>query len=99
MGEELRSEAWCVVTGVCGSSVVCRLLEHAAVEGSMEALVDAALVGNANQLCCHKYGHGVAMSILSNGIARHRRMIMAVLVGDVQRFARHRYTSSVMVEA
>merc|ERR1712060_596654 len=65
----------------------------------MGALTDAVLDGNVASLCCHKYGHDVAMSILSNGAARQRRVIVAALLGDFQRSVRHRFASSVMLQA
>merc|ERR1712203_629270 len=99
VAQELCVEAKNVAVHANGSSVVCRLLEHAAAAGSTEALIDAVLDGNAACLCCHKYGHEVAMSILSNGMARHRRAIVAALFGELQRCVRHRFASSVMVQA
>merc|ERR1719229_1313514 len=82
-----------------GSSVLCRLLEHAAVMENTGTLVDLVLDSCGASLCCHKYGHEVAMSILSNGLARQRRAIVASLLGDLQRSVRHRFASSVMVQA
>jgi len=99
MAWALCAEARNLAQHANGSSVLCRLLEHAAADGSTEALMDAVLFGNGASLCCHKYGHEVAMSILSNGQARHRRAIVAALFGNLQRSLRHRFASSVIVQA
>merc|ERR1712039_1045918 len=50
-------------------------------------------------LCGHKFGHEVAMSILSNGSSRQRGQILSALRGDVQRFARQRFASNVFEQA
>jgi len=57
------------------------------------------LSADVDVLCCHKFGHEVAMSILSNCSARQRVQILAALQGDVQRFARHRFASKVFEQA
>merc|ERR1712060_110532 len=42
---------------------------------------------------------GIAMSILSNGTGSQRGAVVKSLLGDVQRCARHRFASGVLVQA
>jgi len=83
----------------CSSSVVCRLLEHAAGEPRVVELTDRLLEGGAAALCCHKSGHEVAMAIVSNGIARQRAVVFAALRGSLLRFAKHRFAALVLAHA
>jgi len=59
-------------------------------------LIDEVLAGDVKQLICHKFGHTVALSILSAGLPRHRSRMAEALGEDVQRFARHRFASLVL---
>jgi len=61
--------------------------------------MDAVLSGDVAALCGHKFGHEVAMCIVSNGSASQRAQILSVLRGDVQRFARQRFSSKVFEQA
>merc|ERR1719450_1635910 len=100
IAEELLAESpWTLVLNANGSSIVCRLLEYSAGDARTLALVDAVLSADVAMLCCHKFGHEVAMSILSNGSSSQRAPILAALRGDVQRFARHRFASLVLEHA
>merc|ERR1711920_698867 len=61
--------------------------------------MEAVLSADVGVLCCHKFGHEVAMSILSNGSSMQRGRILSALRCDVQRFARHRFASKVFEQA
>jgi len=99
IARELCAAAPRVALSVHGSSLMCRLLEYCGDDECTEALIDAAFAGDAASMCCHKFGHQVAMSVLSNGAERHKYMVAAALLADEQRFARHRYASNVIVQA
>jgi len=83
----------------CSGPVVCRLLEHAAGERRIVELTDRLLEGGAAALCCHKSGHEVAMSIVSNGLAGQRAAVVAALRGNLQRFSKHRFAAVVLAHA
>merc|ERR1711972_1198440 len=82
-----------------GSSLVGTLLEHLPGAAATVALVDGVLSGDVAQLVCHKFGHGVTLSVLSMGLPHQRSKIAEVLGSDVQRFARHRFASLVLSSA
>jgi len=82
-----------------GSCLLCKLLEHLPGEAAAAALVDEVLAADLSQVICHKFGHLVALSILSHGLPRQRTKIAEVLSGDLQRFARHRFASLVLALA
>mmetsp|Transcript_21308 Transcript_21308/g.53370 ORF Transcript_21308/g.53370 Transcript_21308/m.53370 type:complete len:339 (+) Transcript_21308:88-1104(+) len=97
--DELLGDSCCLATHAFGSVVVRRLLEQLAGEAATVALIDEVLSGNLNHMICHKFGHTVALSILFNGLPRHRSRLFEVLSGDLQRFARHRFASYVLALA
>eukprot|EP00449_Zooxanthella_nutricula_P012537 CAMPEP_0198504686 /NCGR_PEP_ID=MMETSP1462-20131121/10622_1 /TAXON_ID=1333877 /ORGANISM="Brandtodinium nutriculum, Strain RCC3387" /LENGTH=340 /DNA_ID=CAMNT_0044233859 /DNA_START=80 /DNA_END=1102 /DNA_ORIENTATION=- len=99
IASEMCAAAMQIATHVHGHAVVCRLLEYSGGAAPTLALADAVLAEDAAVLCCHKFGHHVAMSLLSNGLTRHRRAIVTALFGRLPRFARHRFASSVVVQA
>jgi len=100
IAEELLAQSpWTLVLSANGSSILCRLIEYSSAHECTQALVDAVLSADVGVLCGHKFGHEVAMSILSNGSSRQRGQILAALRGDVQRFARHRFASKVFEQA
>jgi len=82
-----------------GSSLLCRLFEHLPADTVVVALIDEVLSHDVTQLICHKFGHMVALSILRNGLPRHRSKLAEVLSGELQRFARHRFASLVLALA
>uniref|UniRef100_A0A7S2L5G2 PUM-HD domain-containing protein n=1 Tax=Zooxanthella nutricula TaxID=1333877 RepID=A0A7S2L5G2_9DINO len=96
---ELLSQADRIGTNAHSAAVLCRLLEHASNEVQVEVLFDAMLASDVAVLCCHKFGYEVAVSIMSNGAARHQRAVAVAMFADEQRFARHRFASAVMVHA
>jgi len=96
---ELCAKAPQAVANVHGNAVVCKLLECFADAPSTQALIDCVLVGDTASLCRHKFGHCVAMAIVTYGVPRQRRIVMQALIGDLQRLARHRFASSVTVRA
>jgi len=77
-------------------SVVCRLVEHSPADDRTIALVDEILSCDVASLCCHKYGHMVAMTILACGVARQVEQVVCALRSNPQRFARHRFASKVV---
>jgi len=79
--------------------IVCRLMEYSSADARTLALVDAVLSADVAVLCGHKFGHEVAMSILSNGSVSQRGRILSALQGDVQRLARQRFASKVFEQA
>jgi len=99
IAEELLLEAQALSLNHHASAVICRVLEYMGSARSTEAVVDAVCRADAAALVCHKHGHRVAMSILSNGAPHHVGSILAVLLSDVQRLSRHRFASQVVEQA
>jgi len=99
IAQELLHQGRGVATNQCGSQVVCRLLEHAAGEPRIVELTDKALASDVTGLCCHKFGHAAVIAILSNGLSRQRAVVVAALLGDLRRFAKHRYAALVLQHA
>jgi len=100
IAEELLAEGpSSLMLNASGSSILCRLIEYSSADARTQALVDAVLSADVAVLCGHKFGHEVAMSILSNGSLSQRGQILSALRGDVQRFARQRFSSKVFEHA
>lgn len=65
-----------------GCRIFARLLEHSlSQEVEMLALIDKA-IEEAHSLCCHKFGHYVALSVLEHGDPRHQKVIAEALLKD-----------------
>jgi len=95
----LLGQGRCVAASNSGIHVVCRLLEHAARDPKVVALTDEVLGQDAASLCCHKFGHEIATSIVSNGTSTQRGVILRALRSDLQRFSRHRFAAQVVEQA
>jgi len=74
-------------------------LEFSPEDARTVALADQLLKEDLPVLCCHKFGHCVVASLLSNGLQRQRARVVEALLQDVQRFARHRFASRVLEAA
>jgi len=97
IAQEMQGCGRAVALNAYGCTVVCRLLEFSAQEPSVSALVDEVLAQDPAALCCHKFGHRVAMSIISNASERQGSQIVAALrQGGLQRLARHRFATRVL---
>jgi len=100
IAEELMAQEPAKVTlNANGSSILCRLIEYSSTDVRTQALVDAVLSADVAVFCGHKFGHEVAMSILSSGTSSQRGQILSALRSDVQRFARQRFSSKVFEHA
>lgn len=99
IAEELLQVAQCIALNIHGHSVLCRLLNYSSEHPSTRALMDEVLCGDVTALCLHKFGHIVAMSVLSSGLDHQRQIILASLRQDLPRYARHRFATLVLVEA
>jgi len=96
--EELAGEGRRTASNIHGHVVLCALLRHWPGHPAVAALVDEVLA-DSSSVCCHKYGHIVAMEVLAYGLTSQRALILASLAGHVQRFARHRFGSKVLERA
>merc|ERR1712060_844166 len=85
-----------IASNIYGHRVLCALLEHLPDQPDVTTLVDEFLADDAAALCCHKFGHMVAIRILASGSTEWNGRIMAALCLHVQRFARHRFASQVL---
>jgi len=97
VAREIQGWGRAVALNIYGCRVICRLLEFSAQEPLVSALVDEVLAQDTAALCCHKFGHRVAMSIISNASEWQRRRIIAGLrQGGLQRLAKHRFAARVL---
>mmetsp|Transcript_84237 Transcript_84237/g.243466 ORF Transcript_84237/g.243466 Transcript_84237/m.243466 type:complete len:370 (-) Transcript_84237:45-1154(-) len=99
IAEELTPGARGIAQSGVGGDIVARLLECSSEDWRTIALTDRILEDDLPGLFCHKFGHNVAVSVLSNGLCRHKTKIITALLPDVQRFARHRFGTRVLEAA
>jgi len=100
IAQELRGNARSIALNIYGCRVISRLLEFSAQEPLVLALIDEVLAQDPAALCCHKFGHRVAMAIVSNASERQGSQIIAALQeGGLQRLARHRFAAQVLEQA
>lgn len=81
-----------------GCRVYCRLLETAAAEDGVSALVDEVLQ-EAEQLVSHPFGHHVVECALEHGLPHQRRAIIAALRKNPLQNARNRPCAYVVEKA
>merc|ERR1711920_523158 len=84
-----------VASNVHACPLFCRLVEFAPTVPSVVALVDQALANDPANLCCQKFGHIVAATVVAHGIPRQVAAIAFALRGNPQRHGRHRFASKV----
>jgi len=99
MAEELLEEAPFLASHLYAHSVLCLLIRACPSQPATTALVRSILAGDIAGLCSHKRGCSVAMAILSSGVQQHQAQIVACLASQVQRFARHRCSSALILRA
>jgi len=78
-----------------GCRIICRLLEHTAVDGPTMDLVDEILM-EVRELSRHVFGHHVIKSVLEHGPSRQRVDVARSLCGDLMRHARNRHACYVL---
>lgn len=89
---ELRGDAADLARHRFGCRIFCRLIEfHAAKEGT-EDLVEEVLQ-EAEDLCCHPFGHHVAQAILEHGSQKHRDAVAATIDRNPLGFAKNQNAS------
>jgi len=99
VAERLLPDGIGLALSLHGSSVLCCALAHCSADARVAALADVVLSTDLAALCSHKFGHSVATAILCSGLPHQRAAILAALGDNVQRFARHRYSSLVLNRA
>jgi len=77
-------------------NVICCLLEHAGHDGRATCLVEHLLSEDTASVCCHKYGHLVAIAVVSYAPAWQAWRVVTALRSNVQRLARHRFAHKVV---
>jgi len=78
-----------------GCRIICRLVEHTAVDGPTMDLVDELLL-EVRELSRHVFGHHVIKSVLEHGPSRQRVDVARSLCGDLIRHARNRHACYVL---
>lgn len=75
-----------------GCRIFCRLIEFHAEQEATQALVEEVLL-EAEDLCCHPFGHHVAQSILEHGCEKHRDAVASTIEINPLGFARNQNAS------
>jgi len=78
-----------------GCRIICRLLEHTAVDGPTMDLVDEILL-EVRELSRHVFGHHVIKSVLEHGPSRQRVHVARSLCDNLMRHARNRHACYVL---
>mmetsp|Transcript_73385 Transcript_73385/g.144009 ORF Transcript_73385/g.144009 Transcript_73385/m.144009 type:complete len:343 (-) Transcript_73385:563-1591(-) len=94
--DELRIGGYFAAWNINSQNVLCRLLEFLPNHQATVRLIDEVALLDTTSLCCHKFGHLVAMSILSNGLIYQKIKIVRALTSHLQRCARHRHAACVI---
>jgi len=81
-----------------GCRIICRVLEHTAVDGPTINLVDELLL-EVRELSRHVFGHHVIKSVLEHGLSRQRVDVARSLCGGLMRHARNRHACYVLEAA
>mmetsp|Transcript_11611 Transcript_11611/g.41442 ORF Transcript_11611/g.41442 Transcript_11611/m.41442 type:complete len:125 (-) Transcript_11611:473-847(-) len=66
---------------------------------AVSAAIDQVLADDDLALCRHKFGHQVAIAIVSSGTCDQQLCIVRALRAELQRFTRHRFVSQVLEHA
>lgn len=98
VAEELLGSGALVARHRYGCRIVCRLLEHSAMDPGTVALTDEVL-GEAADLCRHSFARHVLQSILEHGLPAQREKVSLALRSDLLRNARNRNASYVIERA
>jgi len=99
IAEELQGLQHELIQNMHMCSIVCRLLEHSGTDWRTVALVDEVLSEDVAGVSCHKFGHLLAASIVTNGIPRQVLQVVTALRSNPQRYARHRFACKVVEAA
>jgi len=75
-----------------GCRIFCRLLEFYGSQDGTLRLVDEVLQ-EAEDLCCHPFGHHVVQSVLEHGAERHRDAVAATICSNPVGFAKNQNAS------
>jgi len=89
---ELRDSASHFARHRFGCRIFCRLIEFHAEQEPTLMLVEEVLQ-EAEDLCCHPFGHHVAQSILEHGIEQHREFVCATIDRNPLGYARNQNAS------
>jgi len=92
VAEELRGTASKLSRHRFGCRIFCRLLEFHGKHHSVQLLVEEVL-NEAEDLCCHPFGHHVAQSVLEHGTAEHRDVVAATIESNPLGFAKNQNAS------
>jgi hypothetical protein len=93
--EEIRGNVAIVARHRYGCRILCRLVEHHALEPAVLTLMDELLL-EAGELSRHSFAHHVLQCILSHSPVRQQQMIVDALCTDLHRNMRSRNSSFVI---
>eukprot|EP00441_Pelagodinium_beii_P043267 CAMPEP_0197648584 /NCGR_PEP_ID=MMETSP1338-20131121/27846_1 /TAXON_ID=43686 ORGANISM="Pelagodinium beii, Strain RCC1491" /NCGR_SAMPLE_ID=MMETSP1338 /ASSEMBLY_ACC=CAM_ASM_000754 /LENGTH=406 /DNA_ID=CAMNT_0043222617 /DNA_START=89 /DNA_END=1306 /DNA_ORIENTATION=- len=98
IAEEIRGAGSKMARHRYACRIMCRLLEFCSSRDVTKTLIDEILM-EADELCCHNFGHHVIQSVLEHGEEQHRRRVLTALSKDPLFFAKHRNASYLMEKA
>jgi hypothetical protein len=87
--EEIRGNVAIVARHRYGCRILCRIVEHLALEPLVLTLIDELLT-EADDLCRHSFAHHVLQSVLEHSPGRQQQMIVDALCFDLHRNVRSR---------
>lgn len=92
VAEELLDSASHFARHRFGCRIFCRLIEFHAEQKPILMLVEEVLQ-EAEDLCCHPFGHHVAQSVLEHGIDQHRDVVAETIDRNPLGYARNQNAS------
>jgi len=92
VAEEMVDIAANVARHRYGCRILCRLLEFANNQKTVVQIVEE-LLKEADDLCCHSFGHHVLQSVMEHGLQQHKRRVVQVLLSDLPGFAKQCHSS------
>lgn len=98
IAKELVGNCSRIVRHRYGCRVFCRLLEFCSCQDLTLQLLDEILV-EAEDLCCHSFGHHVMQSVLEHGREEHRTRVAMALCVDPVSYAKHKNASYLVENA
>lgn len=98
IAEELAGNCARIVRHRFGCRIFCRLLEFCGTQDSTQQLINE-LLNEAEELCCHNFGHHVIQSVLEHGNEEQHRHVATALLADTLQIAKHKHGSYLIERA
>lgn len=94
--DELQGVAHEVARHNFGCRLLCRILEHLSPNDQATQKLLEELLENVEELCCDAYGGYVVRHILEFGLPEHKHRVLAAILPNAARYAKHQLGSHVV---